>query len=255
MSAAPTGAVLFCAFAFSCRCFLRQFFLFAVLIAALGLGGCAASSSPLVQSFQALVNTGGTGVAKDAIPDSPDARFSYLRVQVSGFPPGLMVLGYVDPHPAGPVEVWYSANRETLRLQNGRVIGIVGTQHDWSSVQFSSAPPAWPALTEVGSIFTRERDEMPGYHFGIREQMKVQAWSAVPPVAMPTSLPADKAAGYRWYRESVQAQQGQAAPTLPDAWFAWGKHRGESQIVYSEQCLSPDFCLKLQRWPLLEEAN
>jgi len=25
--------------------------------------------------------------------------------------------------------------------------------------------------------------------------------------------------------------------------------------VYSEQCIAPDFCLKLQPWPLLEEAK
>ena len=48
------------------------------------------------------------------------------------------------------------------------------------------------------------------------------------------------------------AQAGQLEPALPDAWFAWGKHLGVNQIVYSEQCITPDFCLKLQRWPLLE---
>jgi hypothetical protein len=96
---------------------------------------------------------------------------------------------------------------------------------------------------------------MYGRRFGIREQMKVQAWPNLPPVALPTTLPADKAAGYRWYRESVQPQSVGGTSKLPDAWFAWGRHRGSDQIVYSEQCLAPDFCLKLQRWPLLEEAN
>jgi hypothetical protein len=26
-------------------------------------------------------------------------------------------------------------------------------------------------------------------------------------------------------------------------------------IVYSEQCLSPNLCLKMQRWPVLEAAQ
>lgn len=234
---------------------MRPFFLIAALIAVLDLVGCASGGSPIVQSIRALVSTGGTGTASDAIPDSPDLRFSYLRVQVPGYPPGLMVLGYVDPHPAGPIEVWYSASRETLRLQNGRVVGMTGTFHDWAFVQFSPAPPAWSELTESGRIFTRQRDALHGYRFGIREDMKVQGWSKVPPVALPATLPADKAAGYRWYRESVQLQQGPITSTLPDAWYAWGKHRGTNQIVYSEQCLAPDFCLKLQRWPLLEDPN
>jgi hypothetical protein len=234
---------------------LRIISLVVAWLAALGLAGCAAGGSPIVQSIQALVSTGGTGVAKDAIPDAPDLRYSYLRVQVSGHPPGLMVLGYVDPDPAGPIEVWYSANRETLRLQNGRVISTTGTLQDWAAVQYAPVPPAWPDVTQQGTSFTRQRDVMPGYRFGIREQIKVQAWSALPPVELPVSLPADKAASYHWYRESMQPQTGQITPLLPDAWFAWGRHRGVEQIVYTEQCMSSDFCLKLQRWPLLEEAN
>ena len=234
-------------------CLLRFLLLVGALLAALGLGGCAAGGSPIVQSIQALAGTGGTGLIKGAIPDAPDLRFSYLRVQVPGHPPGLMVLGYVDQDPAGPVEVWYSANRETLRLQNGRVISSTGTEQDWSAVQFVPAPPAWSSVSEGGASFTRQHDVMPGYRFGIREQMKVHTWPGLPSVALPDTLPAEKAASYRWYRESVLPLPGQTA--LPDAWFAWGKHRGVNQIVYSEQCLSPDFCLKLQRWPLLEEAN
>jgi hypothetical protein len=234
---------------------LRFIFLIAALLAALGLEGCAAGGSPIVQSIQALFNTGGTGVSQTAIPDAPDLRFSYLRVQVPGHPPGLMVLGYVDPDPAGPIEVWYSANRETLRLQNGRVISTTGTLEDWSAVHYAPAPPAWSDVTVAGMSYERQRDAMPGYRYGTREQMKVQALPASPTVELPASLPADKASGYRWYRESVLPQPGQAIPPLPDAWFAWGKHRGVNQIVYSEQCLSPEFCLKLQRWPLLEVAN
>jgi hypothetical protein len=208
--------------------------------------------------MQALFSTGGTGVSQAAIPDAPDLRFSYLRVQVPGHPPGLMVLGYMDPDPAGLIEVWYSANRETLRLQNGRVISTTGTLEDWSAVHYAPAPPAWSDVTVAGIAYERQHDGMPGYRYGIREQIKVQAWPSLPPLELATSLPADKAASYRWYRESVLPQPGQASlstVSLPDAWFAWGKHRGVSQIVYSEQCLAPDFCLKLQRWPLLEEAN
>jgi hypothetical protein len=234
---------------------LRFILLAAILTAALGLGGCATGGSPIVQSIQALVSTGGTGVAKDAIPGAPDLRYSYLRVQVPGHPPGLMVLGYVDPDPAGPIEVWYSANRETLRLQNGRVISATGTLQEWSGVKYVPAPPAWADVSGAGTSYTRQRDVMPGYRFGIREQVKVQAWPALPFVELPDTLPAAKAASYRWYRESTLLQQGQTTPALPEAWFAWGKHRGVNQIVYSEQCLSPDFCMKLQRWPLMEEAN
>jgi hypothetical protein len=110
-------------------------------------------------------------------------------------------------------------------------------------------------VTAAGFSYERQRDAMPGYRYGIREQIIVQTWPTLPPMELSDSLPTEKAASYHWYRESALPQMGQGSPALPDAWFAWGKHRGVTQIVYSEQCLSPDFCLKLQRWPLLEEAN
>jgi hypothetical protein len=126
---------------------------------------------------------------------------------------------------------------------------------DWAAVHYVPAPPAWPTVSEAGARFTRQRDAMPGYRFGITEQMNLRAWPALPPVELPSTLPADKATSYRWFRESVLPIAGEVAPALPDAWFAWGRHRGVDQIVYSEQCLSADFCLQLQRWPLLEEAK
>ena len=234
---------------------MRLIFLVAALTAVLGLGSCAAGGSPIVQSIQALVSTGGTGVSQAAIPDAPDLRFSYLRVQVAGHPPGLMVLGYVDPDPAGPIEVWYSANRETLRLQNGRVISTTGILQDWSAMHYAPVPLAWIDVTVAGFSYKRQHDAMPGYRYGIREQMKVQSWPTLPPVEVSATLPVDRAANYRWYRESLLPTLGQGSSPSQDSWFAWGKHRGVNQIVYSRQCLAPDFCLTLQRWPLLEEAN
>ncbi len=216
------------------------------------LAGCASKGSAVVDSIQVVFATGGTGVSKTAIAERPDPRFRYLRVEVEGFASGLMVLGYVDAHPQGPIEVWYSGTRETLRLQNGRVLGATGSLHDWKAVTWAPAPPAWGHVTAQGSGFVRQRDAMPGYHFGIREQMQLVAWQGLPPIALPDALPSAKATTYQWYRESAAAGTGDAA--LPDAWFAWGKHLGEHMVVYSQQCLAPDFCLKLQRWPLLEEA-
>jgi hypothetical protein len=205
--------------------------------------------------MQALVATGGTGIAKDAIPTIPNLRYRYLRVEVEGHPPALLVLGYLDSHPLGEIEVWYSGNQEAIRTLNGRVIGTTGIIHNWSAVGFSPAPPAWTAVPAQGTTFIRKRDAMPGYRFGITEQLQLTTWQGLPPIQLPASLPLSKAQAYRWFRESASELQGQGAPALPDAWFAWGTNRGIETIVYSEQCLAPDFCLKLQRWPLLEEAK
>jgi hypothetical protein len=132
---------------------------------------------------------------------------------------------------------------------------MTGTVQDWSSVQFSPTPPDWPEIASAGAQFARQRDVVTAHRYGIREQMNVQVWPALPALALPANLPVQIASGYRWYRESVLAQSSQVTQTLPVNWYAWGKHRGAYQIVFSEQCLAVDFCLQLQRWPMLEEAN
>jgi hypothetical protein len=205
--------------------------------------------------MQALASTGGSGVTKDAIPAVPDLRYRYMRLQVQGHPPALLALGYLDPHPLGPIAVWYSGNQEVLRTHNGRLVGVAGTLHDWQAVTFTPAPPAWAAVPAQGVSFVRQHDEMPGYRFGIAEQIQLTPWQGLPPVELPDTLPAAKAKEYQWYRETASVLQGQGGAVLPVAWFAWGMHRGAESIVYSEQCLAPDFCLQLQRWPLLEEAK
>lgn len=191
-----------------------------------------------MQTVSSLVRNGSAVLYP--IPAAPDPRFRYLRVEVAGNLPGLLVLGYVDEHPQGAIEVWYSANRETLKLQNGRIVATTGLPLDWAAVRFATAPPDWPQIPPEGTLYTRSRDELPRYRFGIAEQVRVQ------PLAGP--------APYRWFGETVQPTAGAPVPALPPARFAWGRHRGVWTVVQSEQCLTPDFCLKLQRWPVQEEA-
>jgi len=202
-----------------------------------------------------LVSTGGTGVSKDAIPLMPDLRYRYMRLEVQGHPPALLVLGYLELDPQGEVSVWYTGNQEVLRIQNGRVVGVTGTAQDWQRTRFTPVPPDWTHVAAQGVDYVRERDELQAYRFGHTEQVHLSEWQGLPPIDLPFTLPRPKAAEYRWFRESVISASGAGGPTMPDAWFAWGRHRGVETIVYSEQCIAPDFCLKLQPWPLLEEAK
>ena len=234
---------------------MRPILFVVALTAALALGGCASTRSPLMDSVEVLFATGGTGVVQSAIPEALDMRYRYLRVEVPGHPPGLLVLGYEDPHPLGPIEVWYSASRETLRTQNGRVVGSTGTLHEWLALQYNPAPPDWTAVPTQGSSYVRRHDQMPGYRFGIAEQVQLRAVPGLPALELPATLPADKARGYQWLSETAVALGGPQAAPLPDAWFAWGRHRGMQTIVFSQQCLAADFCLTLQRWPVREEPQ
>lgn len=215
---------------------------------AVSLGGCA-GSAPLAEIVSALVEQEWGSQDDAQRVGTPNPAYRYLRVEAQGRAPAFMVLGYVDAHPQGDIEVWYSSKRELLKIQNGRIVGTAGLEVDWRAVQFPLAPPPWTALPAAGATFQRTRDEMPGHRYSISEQMELRPWQGLPPIGLPTSLGADQARGYTWFRETTRSS---TADAVPPAWFAWGLHRGTPTVVYSEQCLSDTFCLKLQRWPLQE---
>lgn len=210
---------------------------------------CANVSAPLVDVVAGLSGQLSSNPAKNAIPDQVNPSYRYLRVSVAGRPPALMVLGYVDPHPLGDIEVWYSAKREVIKTQAGRVVASAGLELDWRQVDFPSPPVPW---AQAGSSFSyqRVRDVMPGYRMGLRETVQVQALSPPPELVPPSML-----RGATWYQElAVPASKND---TLAPAWFAvvkgWSSSGAASaDVVASYQCLSASLCLQLQRWPVVE---
>jgi hypothetical protein len=184
--------------------------------------------------------------------DSPVFRpeFSYLRASFEGRTV-FLVLGYVDPHPEGPTEVWYSASGEAVRLRHGRVVSTAGLTTDWRAVRFSNAP-TWPQAASSdhsATRFERERDLMPGYRAGIRDQIEQR------PIDAPsdTMLAGRRADSLRWFEERSSTQPASAA--LPPARFGLAPVGDRLEVVYSEQCLSRDLCLSFERWNPPAPAN
>ena len=182
----------------------------------------------------------------DTLPTELDPRLRYLRVDVEGRPPALLVLGYLDPNPQGEVEVWYSSQGEILKTRNGRIVGTAGLELDWRRVVMSPAPPDWITVATSGQRYHRWRDEMPGYRQNIGTNLSVAPWPGLPNVTLAASMPSDRARRYQWFREDDTSGSQDA---LPAAWFAVGSYDGQAAVVYSRQCLSANFCLNLQRWP------
>ena len=163
-------------------------------------------------------------------------NFNYLRVQV-GKREVFMALGYVDQLPDGPVEVWYSALGEVLRLRDGRLIGAtmnMGT--DWLSVSFTNLP-RWDQIGAQAS-FERNRDVSPGYRYGIKEKMHIQAI----PQPNDSQLQLIQPSSLTWFEEHAEG-----AGALPPARYGVNM-AATPQVVYAEQCLSSDFCFSWQRW-------
>ena len=214
-----------------------------------------------------LIGTTGDAADKSGRPAATDPRFRYLRAQVEGYPPSMLVLGYVDQSPEGPVEVWYSASREIIKLLDGRIIATGGLPMDWSTTRFEPLPTAWPLVGPGDVAYRRSHDESARYRTGLVDDVLLHPWSGELPQALikslPATLPIELARSYRWFHESytrvppwlVGANRVDPSASQPEAWFAWGRHLGQDVLVYSYQCLKSDFCLKLQRWPLQEELH
>jgi hypothetical protein len=166
-------------------------------------------------------------------------NYRYLRV-TTGAQTVFMALGYIDQRPEGAVEVWYSGSGEVLRLLDGRLVGTSGLSTDWRAVRFSNLP-AWPGDTGA-KTYVRERDMMPGYRFGIRDEV----------VLAPTAAPAQStlagrpAASLRWYEERSTSRP--ASASLPPARFGVLTTGGAPRVVYSEQCISNDLCMSFEQW-------
>ena len=222
--------------------FRSRFVLLCLTLATLCLSACGHTTVTRTL-FDAIP---GLGESVDDIALNPALR--YLRVTVRGRVV-LMVLGYIEPHAEGQIETWYSAEGEVMRLQNGRVVATTGLETDWRAVRNFSLP-AWKDVASMAGrapvVYRRERDEMPGYRYGIAETVSLYAVPA-PFNARLAVLPSQ---GLRWYEEAVRGQPD----GLPSARFALQTRDGEPRVVYGEQCLSLNLCIAWQTWPATQQA-
>ncbi|MHB1620410.1 MAG: YjbF family lipoprotein [Sulfuricella sp.] len=173
-------------------------------------------------------------------------NFRYLRVVVDGRVV-FLALGNEDIDSRGPIEVWYSAEREVLRLQNGRLVGAVGLPTEWRHVSLPERLPSWAALAHAGQAvrWTRTRDVMPGYRFGISDALVLRKIS--PPNK--SELRDVDPQSLTWFEEQTDTEHSTVSMALPPARYAVDLREGKGTAVYGEQCLAPDLCFTWQRWP------
>lgn len=221
----------------------------AVLLAIAGLCACTSSSNAIFQTAQSVFSRDPATLTAPLNPD-----FRYLRATVDGRA-ALLVLGYVENQAGGPIQVWYSAEREVLRLQNGRIVGAVGLTAEWRNVKLEG-PPAWSSIkhTAVTSQWTRIRDVMPGYRFGVRDVLSLSAISPPARSALQGLAPELLA----WYEERDENyfvdSRNAAVDQLPPARYAVASVDGSETVVYSEQCLARKLCFTLQVWPATPQS-
>jgi hypothetical protein len=206
------------------------------------LTGCQSGTLyPALQTLQAAIWGADPPSGK-----SLDPRFAYLRV-TAGKRVAFLALGYVDAHPQGPIEVWYSADREIIRLQNGRVVGVAGTLTEWRQVRVPVLP-SWRELARQQTPYNwqRIRDVMPGYQFNLRDALQLKV--IAPPAQ--SALLVIPPASLTWFEESLAPVPDRQvdANTLRPARYAVEFSGEAERVVYGEQCVSAETCLTWQRW-------
>jgi len=200
------------------------------------LGLTACSHTPVTLT---LFEAAGIGKSVDTFKLNPN--LSYLRVTVGTDRVVLMVLGYLEPTPQGPIETWYSSEGEVLKLQNGRVVSTAGMAIDWRAVRYTALLP-WPEMVRrVSSEFGRQTDQMPGYKYGIDQKVSI----AFVPAPTNTNLLGLAPDNLRWYEEKVQG----TLHGLPSARYGLRLTPTGPVVVYGQQCFSDNFCISWQPWP------
>ena len=200
------------------------------------LAGCASDMNAMLETVQ-----NATKVQRGAANPRLNPNYRFLRVTVDGRV-AFLALGNEDSDPRGPVEVWYSRQREVLRFQNGRLVGAVGMTTEWRNVVLPELP-SWSALAGAQQPFkwTRVRDVMPGYRYGVRDELALRATSPPQKSALQNLDPQS----LHWFEEQTRPGPGQ---TLPPARYAVELRDGKETAVYGEQCLAVGFCFTWQRW-------
>ena len=229
----------------------------AVLLLAIALSACSSGMNAIIQTAQNIVQRD-----RDVERARLNPEFRYLRVTIDGRA-ALIALGDVDSDPRGAIEVWYSAEREVLRIQNGRVVGAVGLTTEWRSVSLP-ALPSWSNLArEQGTVrWPRVRDVMTGYKFGLRDELALRVVSPPQKSALQNLDPQR----LTWFEERAEQahlagslegfRSGRPADlALPPARYALDFRDGKETVVYGEQCLAPKLCFTWQRWPVESQGS
>lgn len=212
--------------------------------AAAVLAACTPGMTAAVSSVKAVVQGGGGAEAAKL-----DPNFAYLLV-TRGRYSALFWRGLVEKTAQGPVEVYYSGDGEVLRLRDGRIVGVSGVPTEWTRVD--DGAPGWSAVAKSpGPVaFVRVRDVMPGYRSGVRDELTL---ARIAPPAKSALRVVDPQT-LTWFEEHMSARAARH-DALPPVRYALDLAGGEPAVIYSEQCLAPDFCFTWQRWSSATQAS
>ncbi len=133
-------------------------------------------------------------------------------------------------------EFWYTGQGEMLYLHNGRIQEVKGFTQEWRGQ--TSNPPDWADVLKSNRAISwrRQLDVMPGFRYNSIDHLttyKLPAPKQLPEQVKPTAV---------WVGDSVESKNENGRAWRFEQRFAIEN----GMVVYSEQCLAPELCLKLR---------
>jgi len=184
-------------------------------------------------------------------------RYRYLKVDVNNLP-ALLVLGYQESSSNGVISTWYSAYKEVIQIQNGRLINTQGLELNWSNVSFIDAPalaniamiePTMGSKKKSAVRYQRIRTVMPSYRANIEETVEIKPLEIAPSDAPKILQEGNEAQFIRWVEETVLLQTNIRTPYLDPVRAIYAINTKTSQVIYGRQCLAAQFCVSWLHWP------
>ena len=220
--------------------------------AVLVLTACAGpQQSPILDTFKLGLTNPNTAI--EQVPLNPNYR--YLKVDVNGLP-ALLVLGYQDEAYGQTTDVWYSAFKEVVQIQGGRLKGTQGLEVNWTEVQFDQAP----SLTDLATLdrliarspkssvrFQRSRSVMPSYRANIQETVELRLLDGAPSHA-PKAVK-NATTPLRWIEERVVMETRVENNFLAPLRAVYAVDPIQGQVVYANQCVTQSVCVSWLSWP------
>jgi hypothetical protein len=174
------------------------------------------------------------------------AGFEYILVSANEHD-ALMALGErrFDESKNHLHERWYTGQGEMLYLVDGRIQQALGFTYEIRGQTHSA--PHWNELINSRRelIWRRQMDLMPGFRYGVVEN--ITSFRMHSPSKLPSSLPIS----VQWVADLVESKSSDGLAWRYVQRFALQ----EGRVVYSEQCIGKELCLKIQHLGLLESAK
>ena len=171
-------------------------------------------------------------------PRQPNLR--YLLVQSDGRE-ALMVWVGIDRTSLCEASVWVSADGVVMRLCQGRLIGVSEPQRQWQLLDESAALNTHLASTNR-SIHHQTTDQQPGFLFGnIRTVEKTNLPN------LDTPMP--------WFGKHLQMQWVEERDHFSGVRLTLYTVNSERDGMAGQRCITPDWCLQWQTWPIKSPAS